>query len=275
MNILCKLIADWRELELKSWETLLRSKEITYVYKAEMHWYTLMRMLTSIPIVQKDIYIDNHPSTTTTNNNNVDNNNHWNTLEEFSPVWLNINYKTPIDKYNQSKNNQEELSEHMKWKNEMIDQKEKEMMTESEYLLKIFNTLESFLRLSCIGEFPTRLHLIRLFGLQLLLECKLNHKNNNDLSNTNSNTTTNEKQSKKQKRNDKKKINLSCDMNELKLKLANIVTAIWRHFEQFLPLVRQFQNLLKDPIQTRLKGEVKIGKWDQVALILYIYNIDN
>ena len=48
-------------------------------------------------------------------------------------------------------------------------------------------------------------------------------------------------------------------------RVACILLNIWRYYEFFLPKVRQFQDLLKSPIQTRLQEQVKIGKWDNMS----------
>ena len=40
---------------------------------------------------------------------------------------------------------------------------------------------------------------------------------------------------------------------------------VWRHYEQWLPAVRRYMTLLRQPLETRLKNEVKIGKWDQMT----------
>eukprot|EP00601_Ochromonadales_sp_CCMP2298_P036437 CAMPEP_0173366452 /NCGR_PEP_ID=MMETSP1144-20121109/24246_1 /TAXON_ID=483371 /ORGANISM="non described non described, Strain CCMP2298" /LENGTH=228 /DNA_ID=CAMNT_0014317109 /DNA_START=235 /DNA_END=918 /DNA_ORIENTATION=- len=50
----------------------------------------------------------------------------------------------------------------------------------------------------------------------------------------------------------------------LKVKLANIATGLWLYYEQYLPTVRSFQDTLRAPIQAKLQGEVKIGKWDRL-----------
>lgn len=44
--------------------------------------------------------------------------------------------------------------------------------------------------------------------------------------------------------------------------LANMAYHTWQYYSQFLPAVREFQELLKTPMQTRLQDEVKISKWD-------------
>lgn len=247
MNRLGGLISEWRELELKSWATLLRSKEISHARKAQTHWYTLMRILQSQPIISADDYEQIaqdpheplHP---------------WPALDQFSPPWLRAGYRTPHDKFKAAA---PEVSEHMKWKMEMMDQEVRLGMTGSEYLSKVFSTVESFLSQSTVGEFPTRLHLIRLFGLQLQLEHQMLYDDEQPM-----------KESKSRGKGKRK----AKQAAELKGRLANIVGGLWQYFEQFLPVVRKFQDLLREPIQGRLKGEVKMGKWDQLntyALIEY------
>jgi hypothetical protein len=256
MNRLGVLISEWRELELRSWETLLRSKEVSHARKAEYHWYTLMRVLHSEPILCADDYepIAHDPHEPSHS---------WPSLEQFSPTWLRTGYRTPLNKFKNTAAAPCKLSEHQKWKMEMMDQVVRAGMTRADYLSQLFSTLESFLSQSSVGEFPTRLHLIRLFALQLQLEHRLLL--------TEDRTHNPTKQVSASKRHGKHR-KRSSHMAELKGMLANIVCGIWHYFDQFLPIVRKFQDVLKDPIQARLKGEVKMGKWDQLntyALIEY------
>jgi len=256
MNRLGVLISEWRELELKSWETLLRSKEVSHARKAEYHWYTLMRVLHSEPILCSDDYepIAHDPHEPSHS---------WPSLEQFSPTWLRTGYRTPLNKFKTATAVPCELSEHQRWKMEMMDQVVRAGMTRADYLSQLFSTLESFLSQSSVGEFPARLHLIRLFALQLQLEHRLLL--------TEDCTHNSTKQVSASKRHEKHR-KRSSHMAELKGMLANIVCGIWHYFDQFLPIVRKFQDVLKNPIQTRLKGEVKMGKWDQLntyALIEY------
>jgi len=44
---------------------------------------------------------------------------------------------------------------------------------------------------------------------------------------------------------------------------GSMVYTLWRYYDQFLPIVRNFQEILKNPIEQKIKDEVKIGKWDQ------------
>jgi MoxR-like ATPase len=269
MSELSGLIAHWRELELQSWETLLRGKEVAYAQTAALNWYTLMRMLNGQPIVQSDPtpVVDSPPTPVTVA---------WASLEEYAPAWLKAGYKRAAEAAVTTKPAEPETQEIVmapklrKRCPEMFEVATEQLMTESQYLAKIFTTLDGFLRTSVVGEFPTRLHLLRLFALQLQLECKVNTFSESQSSA--SAPATSEKAKRKARRSGVPGATAANPMLLLKARLANIVTGIWQYYDQFLPIVRNFQDLLKGPIQTKLKGEVKIGKWDQLntyALIEY------
>ena len=127
--------------------------------------------------------------------------------------------------------------------------------------MSIFEILNSFLKRSVVGEFPTRLHLVRLFALQL-------HQDSlSEQSSVPAVTLTLQEM-------DITAIEASPVLvdsaggvsapSRVTL-LARVVMGVWRYYQQFLPAVRNFQDLLRAPIERRLKGEVKIGKWDRLS----------
>lgn len=131
-------------------------------------------------------------------------------------------------------------------------------LNETGYLASIFDILNSFLSRSNVGEFPTRLHLVRLFALQLHQDTVLSNVNidiiNGSLDGSLSDVVSAERV-----------LPIAEDASSLKKQLARVVMGVWRYYEQFLSAVRRFQDLLRGPIERRLKGEVKIGKWDQLS----------
>ena len=141
-------------------------------------------------------------------------------------------------------------------------------MTEESYLSNIFEILNSFLKRSVVGEFPTRLHLVRLFALQLHQDT-LQEFDNIATAATMSNVVVFgdvEDEEVEEREEVEGSSNSSSSMEpSLKQQLARIVMGVWRYYEQFLSVVRRFQDILREPIERRLKGEVKIGKWDQLS----------
>ena len=47
--VLGRLIGRWRQVELQSWESLLRCKEMKYVHTAMGKWFAIARILTALP----------------------------------------------------------------------------------------------------------------------------------------------------------------------------------------------------------------------------------
>jgi hypothetical protein len=131
-------------------------------------------------------------------------------------------------------------------------------LNEAGYLASIFDILNSFLSRSNVGEFPTRLHLVRLFALQLHQDTVLSNINI-DIADITLDGTLSDGISTEGV------LPVAEDASSLKKQLARVVMGVWRYYEQFLSAVRRFQDLLRGPIERRLKGEVKIGKWDQLS----------
>ena len=150
------------------------------------------------------------------------------------------------------------------------DASKREKMTRENYLSNIFEILNSFLKRAVVGEFPTRLHLVRLFALQLhqdtIPEC------NATSTATAAATATiivlddvDHEGGGGEVDGVGEGIESSSMPPSLKRQLARMVMGVWRYYQQFLSVVRRFQDILREPIERRLKGEVKIGKWDQLS----------
>lgn len=238
MNLLGILIKQWRKVELDSWEQLLRVKEIEYAQRALATWYLLARVLNNIPILtvdENEEYFNNCGQADVSKCHIS-----WNYLHENSPSWL---YESEIaasanrlkeifGKANPADANDSGSANESNVNSYQNTSDLNHTMSETIYLSKIFSILEGLLKSSNVGEFPTRLHLVRVFAAQLLFESQSSNGTNNH-------TAT-------------------------KRKLANLVYGVWRYYEQFLPAVRKFQDTLSNPIQTRIKNEIKIGKWDDL-----------
>ena len=162
------------------------------------------------------------------------------------------------------------------------------------HLQQVFDILDGFLNKTNVGEFPARLHLVRLFALQLqqqslslweAVEAVEASRFSVSVSSSSSSSSGHSEQKDDMmlvKHDDKEKDINNMNTQDLQeqeeedfvggamharimTKKARVVFGVWYYYSQFLPLVRKFQGGLKDPIITRIRGEVKIGKWDQLG----------
>ena len=300
---LSTLIGRWRELELKSWGQLLRCKEQSYVQSAMMYWFSLARSLNSPPNIDmtdvKPIELSTKAVEAVRRRREL-----WPQLAEYAPDWLNAGFisqiedqgnaislfecpedavqtapavnvstdilhcvtpKAPGDIDPQTGSiygDADGTAAHKKvfaTKFHNVVTKKNEKMTESSYLSSIFEILNSFLKRSVVGEFPTRLHLVRLFALQLHQDALSEQPSQPTTISQGMDTTIIEASLLFLD-------SASCVTTPSRLTLlARVVMGVWRYYQQFLPAVRSFQDLLRSPIERRLKGEVKIGKWDRLS----------
>ena len=128
-------------------------------------------------------------------------------------------------------------------------------MTASSYLSRIFDILDGFLRKSSVGEFPARLHMVRIFSLQLEQECV--QLNSGD-------TTT---------ADGEQDVSMEV-LRSTEMKKAHLAFGVWHYYSQFLPSIRALQAASKQPIQHRIRGEVKLGKWETMNTYALIENSD-
>ena len=101
--------------------------------------------------------------------------------------------------------------------------------SKDEYLVKLTKLFDSFLLSCSIGEFSARLGYLGSFARQILRE--------------------------------------SAAMNEGKptprMKLGKILHGLWKHYSYLLPIIDAARIKGREPIEKRLKDEVKIAKWDE------------
>lgn len=185
MESLRKLISKWRMIELQSWNSLLRGKECAYAKKALRHWFSLFEILTKDAQCLR-LTGDKHVTLV------------WGDMLKSCDPWLKW-YITKMMVYGAS--------------NE-----------QGNYLKSVFEALDGFLRSAVVGEFPTRLHLVRFLALELQ----------------------------------------SRHSGSLEMKLANLVTGLWEYYSLFLPTVRVFQDKLRNLIDGKVNDTVKLAKWDSV-----------
>ena len=214
MSAVSAVINQWRNLELQSWEELLRSKEIFFSKAAMKYWFKIARAIQTAPEVSFDI---------TNTSKRIQLFIGLPILQHISPSWLWFPKK-------EDKGPVEDKSN---------------IMNETSYLTKIFEIVDTFLNSSTVGQYASRLHIVRLFSLQLLQECSFT------LSSTIEEENMTERTAKQ-------------SHYLLRERLSRMLVGLWRYYDQFLPAVRKFQDSLKASIQKRLKDEVKMGKWDQL-----------
>ena len=221
---------------------------------------------------------------------------YWSTLRNIQTDWLwgqefnTFQYTIPIEIIDKNNGKQSKVdSKTVAYKLPKHLQIHKKL-TEQACLISIFETIDGFLRTSNIGQFPMRLHLLRLFGLQLIQELidytdttelnnnifdnsyidSISHLHLSDSSNsiTNTNTNTNnvlitQPQSHKNQALAKQKkasTKRSKQIYEYKKRMASLVFGTWLFYSQYLPIVRDFQEKLKVPLQQKMKDQAKIGK---------------
>lgn len=266
MTILSELIAMWRELELKSWQQLLRTKELEYSDDALNYWFVLAKTLNTLPDVLTDEVVSDVPSK-------------WPSLVRDASIWI----------WGQQYHSSESVIEP-----NPTDPKQTHptvfipkqfqapvVTTETSSLKTTFDTLDGFLRSSNVGQFPTRLHLVRLFALQLSQEALHSSGSSSDggqsgydveemktqLMNAESTAGLIEKVSL----TDLPVTSTSDSDNKsqqavitYKKNLARVVFGIWEFYQQYLSVVRKFQDTLKAPLQVKAKDQANIGKWDKI-----------
>ena len=243
---LSALIQRWRTCELRSWEGLLRSREINYVRNAVSKWHNIARVLTTaaddatcqsirtgglamltassgsacIPL--------HHTSTESASETKVS------MHKTFAPLWL-LNERRLINSSTIS--NPSSL-----WSS-----------SAGMYLQQIFEVLDAFLRGTNVGEFAARLHTIRIFSSQLLSKATLiRNKKNPSLSDTNNRLNTIE--------------DGACifEQEQLQEMVGLLAYSIWQYYRQFLPAARHHLQRLLTPLNNRVRDEVKIGAWDRL-----------
>lgn len=218
-----RIIAQWRELELHAWRELLRIREQQHVSSALAHYTKLHKML-SCTNMQESSSAGASPAVDAAVFEGMTRNG----SKEASAVPVAPSYV-------------HYLSESSLFKAESAPAVTKHDEADKKFVTDLFSLVDGFCRSSVLGEFPTRLHMLRLFALQLFQQ----HKQERPVALPKSG-----------------KPNKAYKQKAFRVRLGNIVYSVWRYYEQFLPLARQFQELLKIPIHQKLTDEIKLSKWD-------------
>jgi len=220
---LARLVARWREEELSSWPRLLRCKEIVAAHGALAKWTSLARVLTSGTALRRtsERFLELMVRVGQFHEE-------WAMSYRFAaPQWVLSNHPLSADAAASTDTNAEtDGSEAL------------------QFLRKIFDIVDGFMRGTVVGEFPLRLHTLRMFAIQLLSEVRTQGETNSVLN----------KEGRKSK--------IARVRAQAKEMLANLVYGLWQYYNAFLPSVRDFQERLRRPIYDKIRDEVKISKWD-------------
>lgn len=195
MESLRKLIASWRSLELKSWDQLLRGKECQYAKRACQHWLSLYEIINGESGLQSRA----------SHHHKALRSDAWKALYKDASPWM----YSVLDLCLQTT-----LTEH-----------------ETKVIQSVFDAVDGFLRNSIVGEFPSKLHLVRLFALELQVDGK------DDASKS----------------------------SEFRSRLGVCISGLWHYYYQFLPVMRTFQAKLRSQVEEKITGAIKIAKWDTLS----------
>ena len=122
-------------------------------------------------------------------------------------------------------------SPHWVWKGlEEVFGKELEVVSRKKIMLcsELTKVLDGFLLSCSTGEFSERLQLIHSFGSELMSQCKHEHI-----------------------------------IHPEQLMLVRTLVSLSEHYAQFLSIITTHRDDLREPIEKRLKDEVKLAKWDE------------
>lgn len=210
MQAVTKCIIRWRSLELKSWEDLLRLAELRSVQTALRHWFSLVKICTT------DLE---------------------NVLHKYRRVKLSDATSTGAADF--------------QWWSSSVSTSnavERGIILPEDYLTyeaSMVKTFDTFLRAASVGEFPTRLHLIRTMALMLAQQQSATESTNSNIGKSTTKSSTTLK-------------------TYLHARVVRLVSGIWQYFLQYLPMTRRFMSLLKQPLHQKVKDEIKLGKWDNL-----------
>lgn len=134
------IVGQWRELELSSWETLLRSKEELHCLAASKSWFQIKKL------------VDEIPSSVVYDLSNKEKNKKDDAIHQKTPLWM---YHGAAKKSDVTASD--------------------DAVFESQVLQRIYQVVDEYLRESIVGEFPIKLHIIRTFALQMLFDSEIDN----------------------------------------------------------------------------------------------------
>ena len=224
-SMLSQLVITWRSVELQSWSELLRSKEQSFIMRALSHFPRLTSIL-SID-AEENVTIDEYVQ------HCLENEFVMKGMERGVPSWMKIN---------QTFLNFGSIAEETKeMKHESLSSDRK----------AVFDSLDQFLRSAVVGEFSTRLHLVRLFALRLEQKAQVMI-----ISSSFSKASS-----------------TVADIPHVQT-LSNLLYGLWRFYEQFARTVEQFKEGMHRPVQQKIQEEIKISRWDHMSVYGLLENSD-
>ncbi|KAL3666278.1 hypothetical protein V7S43_008529 [Phytophthora oleae] len=209
LSALSALVTRWRKLELYSWPHLLYVKEKQHRFTAQKTWMNMYSLLTAQ--FESDAGMDDVDM-----NGSISQNLQWLHLNHLSK-WLFI-----------------PLQENRAAIQALSDATRETMEKQREFLTRLFDTLDAYIRSCPIGQYETRLLVVYSLCAQLFMEIWSPSESSSDFA---------EKSSK--------------------YALANMLYHLYRYYGQHLGYLERQWGGLKAPIQRKLMEFVKICRWDE------------
>ncbi|KAG2860071.1 Midasin [Phytophthora cactorum] len=213
LGALSALVTRWRKLELYSWPHLLYVKEKQHRFTAQKTWINMYSLLTAQ--FESDTAMVDIDELNSANPQNLQ----WLHLNHLSK-WL----FTPL---HENRAGIQALSEAAR---ESLE-KQREFMT------RLFETLDAYIRSCPIGQYETRLLVVYSFCAQLFMEL----------------WSASERQGS----------SIDFAGKSSKYALANMLYHLYRYYAQHLGYLERQWSGLKAPIQRKLVEFVKICRWDE------------
>ena len=283
------LVSCWREAELASWSRLLRCKEEEYARRAAEHWFVLVRSLLTAPEVQGGAGVGGAGAGVGAGAG-AGAGLAWPALGRLLPPWMHgpkSAQAAPANAANPTSTPNPNLNPTPTPRD---DKNAPQAVSGGEYLSSVFSLADAFLRSCCVGEFPSRLHLVRIVASQMLLEAANPNSNPNPNPNnsqmlleaadrdltgghadskgggiSNSSSGGGSSTATHAVNPNPNPNPSSTATHALRCQAAYLLHGLWQYYSQFLLPVRTFQALLMGPLQAKLRDEAKISKWDQMT----------
>ncbi|KAF4033085.1 ATPase family associated domain-containing protein 5 [Phytophthora infestans] len=212
LGALSALVTRWRKLELYSWPHLLYVKEKQHRFTAQKTWINMYSLLTAQ--FESDSAVAG--------------------VEEKSAQpqnlqWLHLNH---LSKWLFTP-----LHENRAGIQALSDAARESMEKQREFMTRLFETLDAYIRSCPIGQYETRLLVVYSFCAQLFMEL----------------WSPSERQGS----------SVDFANQSSKYALANMLYHLYRYYAQHLGYLERQWSGLKAPIQRKLVEFVKICRWDE------------
>ena len=189
---LSRLVAQWRKLELQSWNNLLDVRDNMNIKRAKQHFMRLYNIIVKDDCCEKSQIASKKEGIN---------------LSSSLPLWVWKGFS------NKAKHLASQLD---------LDPGHDQDFTEK------LRLLDTFILTSGIGQFIHRLNLVESLANQVQLECQ------------------------RYRPNFRKRYAQSV-----------ILKSFVEHYKQFEPTIRNVIQRIRNPLETKLKNEVKLAKWDE------------